>query len=187
MKTFFVSIVILVGSAMVLSASSSLALAARIIDNNDTVVLHGNVHPLARPEFDRGRSDPSLPMNRMILTLRFSSSKLDELPRLLAELNDPASPNYHHWLTPEEFGERFGPSAEDIGAVTDWLVSNGFVVDEVAKGRMWINFSGSATAVESAFHTQIHDYYVHDKLHHANDRAPPYREDCRTWSRALSL
>jgi subtilase family serine protease len=157
---------------MLSPASRSLALPPRVIDNNDTVILHGNVHPLARPEFDRGPTDPSLQMERMILTLRLSNVKQTELDTLLAELHDPASPNYHHWLTPEEFGARFGPSPEDMNAITDWLVASGFVVDEVAKGRSWINFTGSAAAVESAFHTQIHNYYVNGKLHYANDRDP---------------
>jgi subtilase family serine protease len=99
-------------------------------------------------------------MERMILTLHLSKGKRAELDAFLAELHDPASPNFHHWLTPEEFGSRFGP------------FSNGFTVDEVAKGRLWINFSGSAAAIERAFHTQIHDYYVNGRLHHANDRDP---------------
>jgi len=171
-KGFSVSIVMLSISVILSFASPSLALSARVIDNNDAIILPGNVHPLARPEFDRGQADPSLPMKRMILTLRLSDAKQAELDRLLTELHDPASPNYHHWLTPEEFGSRFGPSPEDIEAITGWLVSSGFVVDEVAKGRLWINFSGSVAAVEPAFHTQIHLYYVNGQLHHANDRDP---------------
>ena len=61
-KGFFVGIVLLAGSAMLLPASPSLALSPRVIDNNDTVILRGNVRPLARPEFDRGPADPALPM-----------------------------------------------------------------------------------------------------------------------------
>ncbi len=171
-KGFFVGIVVLAGSAMLLPASPSLARSPRVIDNNDTVILRGNVRPLARLEFDRGPADPALQMERMILTLRLTDDKKAELDKFLTELHDPASPNFHHWLAPEEFGARFGPSPEDIDAITGWLVSSGFVVDEVAKGRMWINFSGPVAAVDSAFHTQIHDYYVNGRLHHANDRDP---------------
>jgi subtilase family serine protease len=171
-KRFFASIVILIGSAILFPASPSLALPLRIIDNRDTVVLRGNVHPLARPKYDWGATEPTLQMERIILTLRLSEGKKAELDRLLTQLHDPASPNFHHWLTPVEFGSRFGPSSEDIDAITGWLVSSGFVVDEVAKGRLWINFSGSVADVERAFHTQIHDYYVNGKLHHANDRDP---------------
>jgi subtilase family serine protease len=168
----FLSIVILAGSAMSLSASPSPALSPRIIDNRNTVVLHGNVHPLARPEYDQGPTASSLPMERMILTLRLSDARQAELDSLLTELHDPASPNYHHWLSPGEFGAQFGPSSEDIDAITGWLVSSGFAVDEVAKGRLWINFSGSVADVDRAFHTEIHDYQVKGRLYHANDKDP---------------
>ncbi len=171
-KRFLESIFMLVCSAMLFPVSSSMALSPSDIDNNDTVILSGNVHPLARPEFDKGATDPSLRMDRMILTLRSSKDKQAELDRLLTELHNPVSPNFHHWLTPEEFGTRFGPSAEDINAITGWLISNGFVVDEIAKGRSWINFSGSVADVQRAFHTQIHNYYVKGRLYHANATDP---------------
>ncbi len=168
----FVCVVILAGSAMLLPASPSLAPSPRIIDSSDTVMLRGNVHPLARSEFDQGPTKPSLRLERMILTLRLSDTRQAELDGLLTGLHDPTSPNYHNWLTPDEFGARFGPSREDIAAITGWLVSSGFVVDEVAKGRLWINFSGSVADVDRAFNTEIHDYYVKGRLHHANDRDP---------------
>ncbi len=174
-RGFFVNvlcIVILAGSVMLLPGSPSLALTPHVIDNNDTVVLRGNVHPLARPEYDQGPTAPTLPMERMILTLRLSDAKQAELDSTLKGLHDPASPNFHRWLTPDEFGAQFGPSSEDIKAITGWLVSSGFVVDEVAKGRLWINFSGSVADVDRAFHTEIHDYYVKGELYHANDRDP---------------
>ncbi len=159
-------------SAMLFAVSPSLALSPRVIDNNDTVILHGNVHPFASPEFDRGPTDQSLQMERMVLTLRLSDAQKVGLDGLLTELHNPASPNFHHWLTPEEFGSQFGPAHDDIDAITGWLVSCGFVVDEIAKGGLWINFSGSVATVESAFHTQIHDYYVNGRFYHANDRDP---------------
>jgi subtilase family serine protease len=111
-------------------------------------------------------------MERMILSLRLDPQKQAELEKYLIELHDPESPNFHRWLSPEEFGARFGPSSEDIDDVSGWLTSHGFVIEEVGKGRSWINFSGTAYQVERAFRTRIHDYYVDGRLHHANDRDP---------------
>jgi subtilase family serine protease len=162
----------LASPAILSSASPSLALSPRIIDNNDTVILRGNVHPLARPQYDKGPANPALRMERMILTLHLNNGKQAELDTLLAELHDPISPNFHHWLTPEQFGAQFGASPEDIDAITGWLVASGFVVDEVAKGRLWINFSGSVANVDRAFHTEIHNYHVKGRLYHANDKDP---------------
>ncbi len=138
------------------------------INNNDTVVLRGNVPSLARPANDFGAVDPAMPMQRMILTLKISPSKKAKLDRLLREQQDPTSPLYHHWLTPREFGRRFGPSSGDLAVVKHWLRSQGFAVDSVANGRMWINFSGMTADVERAFHTQIHNYLVHGVMYDAN-------------------
>lgn len=148
------------------------AASQRIIDDSDTITLRGNVHPLARPEFDAGPTEASLSMERMILSLRLNSDRQDGLDRLLSELQDPASPNFHRWLTPAEFGQNFGPEPGDIDAVIRWLSSHGFKIDEVASGRTWINFSGPASVVERAFHVKMRNYYVNGQLRHANASDP---------------
>ena len=139
---------------------------------SDLVVLQGNTHPLARAEFDVGRADSALPMERMILSLQVSPQKRADLEQLLAAQQDPASPRFHQWLTPEEFGARFAPAQEQIAQVSSWLSAQGFSVDEVGRSGMWINFTGSVSQVEQAFHTEIHDYQVNGKLHHANVSDP---------------
>jgi subtilase family serine protease len=138
------------------------------IDNSDTVILHGNVNPLARPEFNVGPTDPSTPMDNMILALRLSPQKKAALQAFLQAQQDPASSDYHHWLTPEAFGKRFGASDRDIRTVTGWLESQGFTIDKVSNGRTAINFSGTVAGVERAFHTQIDNYRVNGKVHDAN-------------------
>jgi len=155
-----------------IAVTTAFARQHRVIDDKDTVVLRGNRHQHARAEFDAGATDYSLPMERMVLSLRLSPDKQAELDQLLEEQQDPASPNFHRWLTPEEFGERFGPSSDDIGAITGWLTSQGFTVDEVAKGRTWINFSGAVSNVERALHTKIRNYNVNGHLRHANATDP---------------
>src|SRR5208337_3822516 len=83
-----------------------------------------------------------------------------------------SSPNYHMWLTPEQFGQQFGPVDADIQAVTDWLASQGFQVSRVAAGRTVIEFSGTAGAVGQAFHTEIHKFVVNGEEHWANASDP---------------
>jgi subtilase family serine protease len=85
-----------------------------------------------------------------------------------ATLHDPNSPNYHKWLTPEQYGAKFDAADADVAAVTQWLTSNGFTVEQVARGKNWIRFSGSAQQVELAFGTEIHKYAVNDEMHVAN-------------------
>ncbi|MBJ6751586.1 protease pro-enzyme activation domain-containing protein [Geomonas anaerohicana] len=161
-----------VAVTLLLAAVPAFARPPRVIDDNDRVSLRGNVHPNARAEFDDGPADPNLPMERMVFTLKLSPEKHQDLNKLLAEQQDPNSPNYQRWLTPEEFADRFAPPPEDIAAIKGWLTSQGFTVDEVSRGRTAINFSGNVDKVEKAFRTKIRKYKVDGKVRHANSRDP---------------
>jgi hypothetical protein len=142
------------------------------VDLENLVTLQGNTHPLARPEFDQGAAPDSLPIRRILLVLQRSPDQEIALRKLLDEQQIKSSPNYHMWLTPEQFGEQFGPADADIQAVTDWLTSQGFQVSHVAAGRTVIEFSGTAGAVRQAFHTEIHKYVVNGKERWANASDP---------------
>jgi subtilase family serine protease len=151
---------------------SSKAQAQRAINDADRVTLHGNTHPLARAEFDRGSADAAMPMNNVVLLLSVRPDAQAQLQQLLADQQNPQSPQYHKWLTPAEFGLRFGPTDQDIADVTGWLQKFGFRIDQVANGRMWINFSGDVQKVERAFQTNIRQYDVNGEMHHANATDP---------------
>lgn len=135
-------------------------------------ILQGNVHPLARSEFDAGRADSNLPLERIILHLALRPKAERDLTQLLADQQNPRSPDYHRWLTPDQFGRRFGLSDEDLSRVVAWLQDRGFTVEEVARGRGWINFTGTAGQVERTFRTEMHDYLVAGRLEHANASDP---------------
>src|SRR5215469_11483171 len=138
------------------------------VNDAQMVTRTGSTHPLARPEFDRGLAPDSLPMDNMMLGLRRSPEQDTALATLQREQLDSKSANYHRWITPQEFGARFGPSDHDIQAVTSWLQSHGFQNIEVNSSRTVIQFSGSADEVREAFHTAIHRYVVNGEEHWAN-------------------
>src|SRR5437016_5790733 len=142
------------------------------VDIENLVPLRGHTHPLARPEHDRGAAPDSLPMRRMLLVLERGREQEAELRRLLDEQQVKASPNYHKWLTPSQFGQRFGPADSDVQAVTDWLTSQGFEVNRVGAGRTVIEFSGTAGLVRHALHTEIHKFAVQGEEHWANASDP---------------
>ena len=98
------------------------------------------------------------------------------LDAFLTDLQNPASPDYHRWLTPEQFADRFGLSAGDIGKLTAWLQSEGLRVNDVARGSHWITFSGSIARLAHAFHTEFHRYAVKGKVHIANATDPSVPE-----------
>jgi hypothetical protein len=148
------------------------ARVTRPINGAELQRLPRNVHPLARAEFDRGTAPPDLPMERMLLVLSPSAEQQAALTTLLDAQQDPASPQYHKWLTPKEFGARFGPADQDIQSVTSWLESQGFSVARVSKGKTIIEFSGTAAQVNQAFHTEIHKFVVNGEEHWANATDP---------------
>jgi subtilase family serine protease len=107
-------------------------------------------------------------MERMLLTLKPAAEQETALTELLRDQQDPTSPRYHQWITPQQFGEQFGPTQQDVGAVASWLQSHGFQVNRVANGRRAIEFSGEAHHVEETFQTEIHSYNVNGETHIAN-------------------
>jgi subtilase family serine protease len=146
------------------------------VDSTRPLTLRGNVHPLARAEFDRGLVDPQLPMNRILLVLKRSADQEAALQAFIAQQQDPKSPNFHHWLTAAEFGQTYGISDQDLAKVTAWLQSEGFSVGTISKGRGTIEFSGTASQVQHTFRTEIHRYVVDGVEHTANNTDPQIPE-----------
>jgi uncharacterized protein (TIGR03437 family) len=138
------------------------------VDRAQNVRLPGNVHPRALPEFDRGAVDPALRIDHATLLLRPDPS----LNAFLVGQQMPGSPDYRRFLTPEQFGERFGLSANDMAKVVAWLESQGLKVDEVARGRHWVTFSGTASQAARTFHTEFHSYLTDGRMHFANTGDP---------------
>jgi pseudomonalisin len=142
------------------------------IDDDQRVTLRGNRHPLALARYDAGAVAPDFPMQHMLLTLLPDSAQQDALNQLVDAQHNPESAYYHQWLTPEQYGERFGVSEADAAKIVDWLQGHGMELEEVTAGRRSIVFSGSAAQVEAAFHTQIHSYKIGEEVHHANAKEP---------------
>jgi uncharacterized protein (TIGR03437 family) len=138
------------------------------IDPTQVVQLHGNLRPAMLLGTDSGRVDGNLPLPAMTLFLNSSFRQRAELHRLLDEQQNPRSLQYHRWLTPEQFADRFGVSQNDTGVMVGWLRAQGFITGKVAHSRTWIVFSGNARQVENAFHTEIHRYIYAGKNHFAN-------------------
>jgi hypothetical protein len=169
----------LLGSTVLFPSSASMAQsiapAIRIVDKIDEsnlVTLKGNTRPAAIAKNDRGRVSPSLPMTDLILVLSRGAEQQAAFEKFVASQYDSSSPNFHHWLTPPQVGQNFGPSETDIATISNWLTGHGFSVDEVTKDRLSIRFSGTAAQVESAFHTEIHNLEVKGVAHIGNMSDP---------------
>jgi len=171
----------LMGLLLVLGAfSGSLASAqtfepsriTQAIDERVRVTLEGNVHALAQARYDQGAVPDSLPVQRMLLLFQRSPEREAALRQFLEDVHRRGSPSYHKWLTPKQFGEFYGARDSEIAAVAGWLEKHGFSVAGARKGKMVIEFSGSAGQLREAFGTEIHSYIVNGEAHYANHRDP---------------
>jgi hypothetical protein len=170
--TLFLASLVLSGPRAEAQTAIIPARITEAVDEMNLVTLKGNVHRLARAEFDQGAVSDGQPLHRMLLLLRRSPDQEAALRKLLDDQQNKSSPNYHGWLTPAQFGQQFGPADADIQAVTSWLESHGFQSIHLAAGRTVMEFSGNAGRVRNAFHTEIHKYLVNGEAHTANASDP---------------
>jgi hypothetical protein len=138
------------------------------VDPAQRKIFSNTVHPLVKKATDLGRADASLPMNDMLLMLQPSPATQKVLAQYIQQLHNPNSPYFHKWLTPERYAAKFGNSRTDIATVSQWLTSNGFTVEQVARGTNWIRFSGTSSQVENAFQTEVHKYLLNGQTRYSN-------------------
>ena len=169
---FLAGAVALAATASCASAQSLVIHGLNRIDETQVVTLEGNVHPLARADFDQGPVNPEMRLERMVLLLKLSPVQQTALDALVEEQQNPGSPLFHQWLTPAEYGAEFGVSEPEMAQVTAWLASQGLTVDEIPAGRQLVVFSGTAGQVFDTFRTEMHVYRVNGAEHIANSQDP---------------
>jgi subtilase family serine protease len=148
------------------------SLITQPIDASQLVPLIGNTYPEATAANDQGRVPDDMPLPHMLLELHRAADQEQAVAAFVATQHDPSSPNYHRWLSAAAFGQKFGLSASDIQTITGWLAAQGFTVGTVYPNQMTIDFSGTAGAVRTAFHTEIHYLAVNGVQHYANMSDP---------------
>ena len=148
------------------------SLVTEAVDRQQRVMLHGNTRSAVATASDLGAVSDSLPLEHMLLQLQRPAELEKELNQYLEQLQDASSPVYHKWMTATEFGTRFGLASDDVQAVTSWLQSEGFVINQVYPNQVTIDFSGTAGQVRQAFRTAIHQLDSHGVRHIANMTDP---------------
>ena len=146
------------------------------IDNTRLRAIPGTVHHLAQLQFDQGTAAPGLALDHIQIFIKTSPAQQADLDSLLRDRQNPNSPNYHQWLAPAQFADRFGLSPRDHAKMVAWLNSEGLHVQESSSGRNWISFAGSASQVSKALRTSIHTYKVNGETHFANSTEPQVPE-----------
>lgn len=153
-------------SAVLLAQGPQPRIAAEI-DNSQRVTIAGSRPPKASAEFDTGRVPADTKLQSVSMVFNRSAAQEADLQALIAAQQDPNSPQYHKWLTPEDFGARFGMTDADISKAAFWLQQQGFTIDGSSRSRTRLSFSGTVQQVEAAFSTEIHYYSMDGEKHFA--------------------
>jgi hypothetical protein len=148
------------------------ALITDRIDESSTLRLRGNTRPEANRQNDRGPVPDSFQVEHMLLQLKRSPAMESEFVQYIDQLTDKKSPNFRHWLTPQQIGEKYGPSQQDLDTIKNWLESHGFTVGYIYPTRMVMDVSGTAGQLREAFHADIHYLEVKGRSHIANISDP---------------
>lgn len=86
----------------------------------------------------------------------------EALNRLLEQLHVPSSPQYHRYVTPQEFTAQFGPTEQDYQQVIQYLQAGGLRIVRTHSNRLLLDVTGSVSDIESAFATRL-KVYPHPK------------------------
>ena len=159
------SLVVLIGSAGAWAQIPN-RITRSIDGGRETVV--ASAHPMAHAKFDRGGLEGNARINRAAIVFKLSLEQQQNLNKLLREQLDPNSPNYHRWLTPEQYAAQFGMRESDLAQVTAWLRRQELRVDGYSRSRRRIFFSGTAAQVARAFGTEFRRYEIDGEIRFAN-------------------
>lgn len=149
--------------------SASGSPAAAPADLHSRLTLAGNTRPEVRiPGADKGPVPDTMQLDHLQLQLRRLAWQERAFERVLNQLYNPRSRNFHRWLTASQLGHEFGPPLFAVRRLKTWLVSAGLSVNAVHASRMVVDFSGSAGQVRRAFGVAIHYIDVNGNRHIAN-------------------
>jgi hypothetical protein len=138
------------------------------IDEGNLSTIAGSSHPAAKVQSDLGPVAGDKILERVTLVFKMSEQQQQALEKLVEQQNDPASANYHKWLTPAAYQANFGISDSDLNKVKVWLQSHGLKLNEDSSDHSMVVFSGPASQIKAAFHTEIHTYTGGGETHFSN-------------------
>jgi hypothetical protein len=115
---------------------------------------------------------PYDPTQMLRLVLGLQPPNLAEEEQFLKELQTKGSPNFHQFLTADEWNAMFAPAAQDEQAVVDWANSQGLTVTKRFPNRLTVDLQGSVATIEKAFGIKINAYQSGAQNFYSNDRDP---------------
>ena len=112
------------------------------------------------------------PASKLRLAISIKAPKMAEEEAFLKKLQDKSSPNFHKYLSPDQWNARFAPSVQEEQAVVDWVTSQGLTVTARYPNRLMVNVEGSVDTIQKAFNIHINRYQANGTTEFSNDRDP---------------
>jgi len=112
------------------------------------------------------------PTQKLRLVVGLRPPHMAEEEAFLAQLQMKGSPNFHKYLTPQQWNTRFAPSAADEQSVVEWAQSQGLTVTQRFPNRLIVDLEGTSEAIEKAFAVRLNQYKVGANVEFSNDRDP---------------
>ena len=124
---------------------------------------------------------PASQAMRLVLSLPLRNE--DQLDRFLADVYNPNSPAYRHFLTVDQFTAQFGPTEDDYNAVIDFAQTHGLTVAGVSRNRLNVEVVGTVAAINSALHVKMNLYQhpTEGRSFYAPDREPTVDLPFQLW------
>jgi subtilase family serine protease len=144
------------------------------IDETKLVSLPGNTTPAAAlKQNDRGPVADDLRLDHILILLKRDPQTEADLREHIDAMHNPASPDYHHWLIPEQLAARYGVHPQDLDAVQRWLTSRGLTINQTYKNGMVLDVSATAAQIRDTFRTEIHNLTLANGDHHIGNMRDP--------------
>jgi subtilase family serine protease len=167
-------------TAFVLSAAIAIALTAATTAQAESVITRH-----MRDEVRAGTAQPTAQLSGtqtlsldVVLALRDPTG----LDSFLADIYNPSSPNFHHFLSVSEFTAKFGPTQADYDTVLAFAKANGLKVTGGSLDGMEVQVQGSVAAVEKAFHVRMQQFpRASGGTFFAPDREPSTDMSVKLW------
>ena len=170
MQRKFVRNVSFVVVSLMLCVVSLLAMRAGVRANqNSRTLISGHEVPLMQQAHLLQSTNPSQQLNLSIGMQLRNPSGLDSL---LGDIYDPSSPQYHQYLTPDQFNQLFAPTSDQVQQVVSYLQSQGMTITSVAPNNLLIDATATVSQVQQTFSVQINTYQAGNHTFYANATSP---------------
>ena len=134
--------------------------------------LSNTVSPRLRAAEDLGPLADTTPVQGVSLRFSLTDTQNAALTQLLSDQQNPGSPRFHQWLTPEQYAAQFGLGDADLTRVTAYLTAQGLTVTSVGRSHSFVNVAGTAGQIGKALGTSLHAFSIGGEKHFGNLAEP---------------